>query len=206
MDPTKNLPLANMATLEKAMELGTLSGMHLAFGTVANKCSAADADILKQIRDSGYYKQFNMTWSVYCRNKLNVSRTYADRLIKCREEFGEDYFRIAQVVPMSGETYRLIEGSVSKDGIEIDGEIVAIKKENQKQIAAAVETVRANRKPADKKSGIAAASRRMKAFIAELNAVEVQPSEQLEFINLVSEAAQYFTLKEQALRANYRLM
>src|SRR5690349_19154968 len=115
MDPTKNLPLANMDTIEKAMKLATLSGMHLAFGAVANKCSAADADILKQIRDSGYYKQFKVTWSVYCREKLNVSRTYADRLIKYREEFGENYFRIAQLVPMSGDTYRLIEGSVSKE-------------------------------------------------------------------------------------------
>jgi hypothetical protein len=43
-------------------ELGTWVGRRQAFGLIANKCSAADAECLKQIRESKSYKSVAATW------------------------------------------------------------------------------------------------------------------------------------------------
>jgi len=36
------------------------------FGLMANRCSAADAECFKQMRDNGKYKQLGMTWATFC--------------------------------------------------------------------------------------------------------------------------------------------
>jgi hypothetical protein len=106
---------------KELFELGAWLGRHQAFGMFANRCSAADAECLKQMRDGGHYKKLGMTWAKFCDEKAGISRVYANRLIDYLEEFGANYFRLSEVIQISGETYRLIAGAVSEEGLEVDG-------------------------------------------------------------------------------------
>jgi hypothetical protein len=65
--------------------------------------------------DCGRYKKRGMSWATVCQELAAVSRVSADRLINCLEEFGANYFRLSELMQISGETYRLIAGSVSED-------------------------------------------------------------------------------------------
>src|SRR5450756_455042 len=96
----------NSQNKEALMNLGAWLGRHQAFGLIANRCSAADAECLKAIRDGGEYKQLGLTWEQFCGKHAGVSRVYADRQIHCLEEFGGNYFRFAEVMQISPETYR----------------------------------------------------------------------------------------------------
>ena len=73
---------------EAMMSLGAWLGRHQAFGLIANRCSAADAECLKAIRDGGEYKQLGLTWEQFCAKHAGVSRVHADRQIHYLEEFG----------------------------------------------------------------------------------------------------------------------
>ena len=122
-------------------------GRHQAFGLMANRCSAADAECLKQMRDSGKYKELGMTWATFCQEKAGISRVSADRLINHLEEFGANYFRLSELMPISRETYRLIAGSVSEEGVEVDGKKIPMTRENRKRVMAAVESLRGKVQP-----------------------------------------------------------
>jgi hypothetical protein len=109
---------------------------------VANRCLAADAECLRTIRQSGQYKKLGLTWEQFCPQQAGLSRAYADRLIQHLEEFGANYFRLAQLMEISPTTYRLIAGAVTDEGIEIDGETVPIRPDTREKIAAAVDSAR----------------------------------------------------------------
>jgi hypothetical protein len=112
-------------------------GRHQAFGLIANRCSAADAECLKAIRDGGEYKQLGLTWDAFCEKHAGVSRVQANRQIHYLEEFGANYFRLSEVMAISPDTYRLIAGAVTEEGIECDGQRVALTPENRGKVAAA---------------------------------------------------------------------
>ena len=132
---------------KEMMELGAWLGRHQAFGMIANRCSAADAECLKQMRDSGKYKELGMTWATFCQERAGISRVSADRLINHLEEFGANYFRLSELMPISRETYRLIAGSVSEEGVEVDGKKIPLTRENRKRVMAAVESLRGKVQP-----------------------------------------------------------
>jgi hypothetical protein len=69
-------------------------------------------------------------------------RSYADKLIQRLDEFGADYFRLAAVAALSAESYRLLAPAVTEQGVEIDGELVAITPENAPRIRQAVHAIR----------------------------------------------------------------
>lgn len=132
---------------DAVLELGTWVGRHQAFGMIASRCSAADAECLKKLRDSGQYKQLDLNWTQFCEERAGISRRHADRLIGYLEEFGANYFRLAELVPVSSDTYRLIAGAVSDEGLEFDGRKIPLTEENRKQVVAAVESLRAKGNP-----------------------------------------------------------
>src|ERR1017187_420497 len=121
----------NYKNNEALMSLGAWLGRHQAFGLIANRCSAADAECLKAIRDSGEFKQLGLTWEQFCTKHAGVSRVHAERQIHYLEEFGGNYFRFAEVMPISAETYRLIAGAVSDQGLECNGERIPLVRENR---------------------------------------------------------------------------
>jgi hypothetical protein len=117
----KELNAAGQADAEGLLTLGQWLGRRQAFGMIANRCMAAHAECLKQMRDSGKYKELGMTWATFCQERAGISRVSADRLIRHLEEFGANYFRLSELMQISGETYRLIAGAVSEEGVEVGG-------------------------------------------------------------------------------------
>jgi hypothetical protein len=74
---------------------------------------------------------------------LGISRSTADRLIQRLEDFGEPYFQLAGITPVSADSFRLIAPAVTEEGLDFDGEIIPITTENANRIRAAVQTLRA---------------------------------------------------------------
>src|SRR6266545_2077447 len=74
---------------------------------------------------------------------LGVSRVYAERQIHNVEEFGVDYHRFGEVMPISPGTYRLIAGAVSDEGLSYNGECIPLTRKNRDKLAAAVTVARA---------------------------------------------------------------
>ena len=130
------------STDDVVLEIGEWLGRRQAFGLLASRCTAADAECLKRLRDNKSYKRLRMTWEEFCRDKAGVSRKYADKLIHDLEEFGTNYFRLAELTQMSTDTYRLIAGAVSDEGIEYQGEKIPLTPENRKRVAEAVEQLK----------------------------------------------------------------
>jgi len=183
---------------KEMMELGTWLGRHQAFGLIANRCSAADAECLKQMRDSGRYKKLGMTWAAFCQEWAGVSRVCADRLINHLEEFGANYFRLSELMQISGETYRLIAGAVSEEGVEVDGKKIPLTRENRKRVMAAVESLRGKAAP---KTNADTIRRRVDAMLADLKTMEPTGSERLTLIGALDEGARKLGGMAHELRA-----
>ncbi len=110
---------------------------------IANRCSAAQALCLKQVRETRLFEKLELTWEEFCKEYAGISRESADRLIRQHEEFGDAYFRLSEIARISPETYRKIASQVSNEGLEFDGEKLALIPENGPKIRAAIQTLRA---------------------------------------------------------------
>ena len=137
-----------METPREWIDAGAWVGRQQAFAVIANKCSAAQALCLKQVRETRLYEKIESTWEEFCKEYAGIGRAYADRLIQQHEEFGEAYFRLSEIARISPETYRQISSQVSDEGLEIDGRKLALTPENAPQIRAAIQTLRAQLKQA----------------------------------------------------------
>src|ERR1043166_7460138 len=102
------------------MGWGASIGEHRALEFVAHKCTAAGAEILKNLRDSGKYKEMGYTWDRFCPEELGISSRHANRTILNLETYGPNFFRLSELVQVSPQSYKLIAGSISDEGIEID--------------------------------------------------------------------------------------
>ena len=185
---------------EAMMNLGAWLGRHQAFGLIANRCSAADAECLKAIRDGGEYKQLGLTWEQFCTKHAGVSRVHAERQIHYLEEFGGNFFRFTEVMPISPGTYRLIAGAVSDQGLECDGERIPLVRENRAKVAAAVTAIRAKAESRMGSRSIAAARKRLDALLADAHVVAGQPSRRVELIGLLEEGSESLRRLASALR------
>jgi len=123
-------------------EVGTWVGRRQAFGLIANKSSAADAECLKQIRESKRYKSVGATWEEFCPRYLGLSRAHADKIIQQLTEFGSAYFALSQLVRIPEQAYRDISGAVSGESIEYNGEKIPISKENAHRIVDVITQLR----------------------------------------------------------------
>jgi hypothetical protein len=132
-----------MDTPREWIDAGAWVGRQQAFAVIANKCSAAQALCLKQVRETRLYEKLELTWEEFCKEYAGISRAYADKLIQQHEEFGEAYFRLSEIARISPETYRKIAGQVSDDGLDFDGRKLALIPENGPKIRAAIQTLRA---------------------------------------------------------------
>jgi hypothetical protein len=124
------------------LELGAWMGKGQAFGLMRNRCSAAQAECLKQLRERRLHDAVGLTWDAFCRDRLGISRSNADKLIQRLDEFGADYFRLAEITRIGPDTYRAISDAIVEQHIEIDGERVPITPENGRRIRIAVAQMR----------------------------------------------------------------
>src|SRR5664280_733367 len=137
-----------METPREWIDAGAWVGRQQAFAVIANKCSAAQALCLNQVRETHLYEKLELTWEEFCKEYAGISRENADRLIRQHEEFGDAYFRLSEIARISPETYRQIAGQVSDEGIEFDGRKLALTPENAPKIRAAIQTLRTQLKQA----------------------------------------------------------
>ena len=182
------------------LTLGTWLGRRQAFGMIASRCTAADAECLKVMRETGDYKKLGLSWEQFCKQHAGVSRAYADRLIQHLEEFGTNYFRLAELIQISGETYRLIAGSVSDDGIVAEGKTIPLTRERRTEVIAAVEGLRQKAKPHSE-----TVSKRLKAIVAELEKLAPVGQERLAMIGFLDETARTISWVSRKLRAESAL-
>ena len=143
MKPTsKNLSAG--ATL---LELGDLLGQRKAFGTVAGRCSAAEAAAIRRVREERLYEATRLSWKEFCPRHLGICRAQADRLIQHLDEFGPDYFEVAQLTRIPPEAYRAIAPSIKDGHIHWRNEAIALLPENSEKVAAAVSALRDAARP-----------------------------------------------------------
>ena len=127
---------------QKQIDLGTWVGLQKAFANVASGCSAARAQCLKQVRDSHMLDDLGFTWEEFCTLHAGISRRHADNLIHQYERFGDAYFRLTEIAPVSPKTFQQIAAQVTPDTIEIDGQPLALTPENAPKIRAAIQLLR----------------------------------------------------------------
>lgn len=126
------------AVAVELLELGSVLGQNQAFGLVAGRCSAAQAASLKRLRDEKKYKQVTEDWRDFCWRYLRMSGSQADKIIHLWEEFGEGFFKVAQLTRISPATYRAIAPAVREDALHLNGEVIELRPENSRQVAQAV--------------------------------------------------------------------
>jgi len=143
-DPKTTLPADDAGEFE----LGMMLGSRKAFASVAGRCSAADAECMRRIRDKKLYSSRGATWEEFCPKYLGLSKAQANRVIRYLEEFGPDYFEVAQLTRITPEQYRAISPAIREKNIHVDGQAIALIPENSERVAAAVAELRLAAAPA----------------------------------------------------------
>ena len=131
-------------------ESGSWVGRQQAFALIANKCSAAQALALKEIKESRAFQQLDLTWEEFCVKHVGLSRERIDAIIRQFDEFGEAYFRLSQIARISPETYRQVAPIVERDTVEIDGQNIELTLPNAGKIRAAIKKMRDERNQAQR--------------------------------------------------------
>ena len=168
---------ADMTADEKQLfDLGTLLGRHQAFGLIANKCSAADAFTLREIREDKLYRKLSLSWEDFCKAYTGISHKTADAIIANLDEFGESYFKLSGILPIRAAMYREIASKISDNTLEVDGRKIEINRENTLELMDAVSRLRDQLKQSqnETKKAVAAADglilwRRFENLFAEID-------------------------------------
>jgi hypothetical protein len=128
---------------DQILDAAAWVGRQQAFALIASKCSSAQAECLRQIKDTAAHEQLGLTWEEFCTQRAGISRRYAEALIGRLAEFGDTYFKLSQLARVSPDTYRQIAGLVHDDVIEIDGQPIALIPENAPRIRAGIQRLQA---------------------------------------------------------------
>jgi hypothetical protein len=122
-------------------DLSRWLGRREAFGLMAGRCSAADAECMREIRHSKVYLSRAQDWPEFCVKYLHMSKSNANRLIGLLEKFGPEYFHIAQITGISAADYGAIAPCITPQGIASNGMIIPLKPENSEHISAAIQNL-----------------------------------------------------------------
>jgi hypothetical protein len=129
-----------------ADELNKWLGRREAFSMVAGRCSAADVECMRAVRDRKLYLSRSPDWKTFCADVLHMSKSNVNHLIGLLEKFGPEYFHLAQITRISVAEYRAIAPAVSARGIEANDELIPLHPEHGERIAAAVSALRKARR------------------------------------------------------------
>jgi len=132
----------------EVLELGTWMGRKQAFAEIAGRCSAADAECLRRLRNQKQYRRLKLTWREFCKHHLGISRSAADQVIQRLEEFGPAYFVLAQATGIKPEEYRRISSAVHGQNLLHAGEEIPINADNAPRLNGAIEALRRETAPA----------------------------------------------------------
>ena len=152
------------------------------------RCSAADAAILRDLRDQRQWEGYAADWGEFCAEYLHISKTAANRIIAQLNEFGTQYFEVAQLTRISPETYRLIAPSIQDGALQTNGEAIALIPENAEKVAAAVAALRTSAaKPEPKPVPISSLREECKALIGRFAAASASGQDRLELSRTLTE-------------------
>jgi len=125
----------------QSVELGIWIGRREAFGLIAGRCSAAEAESLRRIRDGRLYQKLNPTWEEFCTKQLHVSCRTVERELANLRRFGPAFFTVRQLTHISASQYAQLAQRISEDGVRLDDEVVALIPENSEQLSNALKTL-----------------------------------------------------------------
>ena len=131
-----------------AAELWRWMGRRDAFNLVAGRCSTADVESLSRIKEGRLFEKANCSWDEFCARHLHMSRRKVDQEIGYLKQFGPAFFTLRQLNRISVREYAQIAGHVSKEGVHVDGEVVALLPENSERLAGALDTLLERAEPA----------------------------------------------------------
>jgi hypothetical protein len=167
-----NEPEVPANAFEGDLDLGMILGRNQAFGLMAGRSAASQAACLREIRDKKLYKNRCPGWDQFCREHLHMGRSQANHVIQLLNEFGPDYFALAQLTRVSPETYRAIQPALQDKALRFEGEAIALIPENAARVSAAVAQLRtaAAPEPARPSEGkdLDALERRCSAIVEEI--------------------------------------
>ena len=129
-------------TTDDIYQLGAWMGRKQAFASLAGRCSAADAECLRQIRERKRYRALKLNWEQFCKQHVGVSYMTVDKIIRRLEEFGPAYFFLTQATGITDREYREISSAVRDQKLLHAGEEISIDAENAPKLAAAVEALK----------------------------------------------------------------
>ena len=133
--------------IDEAFDVGTWVGRKQAFALVAGRCSAADAEILFEIREKKLFRAIEPTWEEFCLKRLGMTRSYVDRVIRQYNQLGPNFSKLTCFTRIKPAEYRLIAGAVTENGLAYGGEVIALESENAPKLAEAVEALRRDSTP-----------------------------------------------------------
>jgi hypothetical protein len=131
-----------ISTVDEAFDIGTWVGRRQAFALIAGRCSAADAEILFEIREKKLFRTIEHTWEDFCARRLGMTRGYVDRVIRQFKQLGPNLYKLSCFTRIKPAEYNLIAGALSEDGLSYSGEVIALEPENAPKLAEAVEALR----------------------------------------------------------------
>jgi hypothetical protein len=146
----KELTSGQVSANDALLEFGKVLGQGLAFGTVAGRCSAAQAAALRQARNEKVHMRIGLKWREFCPKHLKMSGSQADEIIRLLEEFGPDYFEHTQSVRISADTYRLVAPFIQDKTLLHREDVLELNSVNVQKVAKAIrESQRALAPPAE---------------------------------------------------------
>jgi hypothetical protein len=128
---------------QQVLELGIMLGQRRAFGMVAGRCSAAQAECLRKVRDEKTYLKFATNWAGFCERQLKISKRTADRAIALLKKHGTLYFETAALTGITPAEFERIEHAIQRDGIHMGSEVIALIPENAARAVDAVARLQA---------------------------------------------------------------
>ena len=129
----------------QSTDLTLFAGRDQALTLIAGTCSAAQAQYLKEVRESGAAAQAGLTWDDYCDAYVGRSRAQVNRLIRQLEQFGPAYFHFCQIAPLSARTFHRLKLAthISGNRFEVYGKSFEISPTNGRAIRDAIKALRA---------------------------------------------------------------
>jgi hypothetical protein len=141
----------------------------------AARCSAAAAQWLRAIRTRKLYRE------EFCKQRVGIDRSNADAIIRRLEEFGPAYFRLAAIVRMSPQRFRLIASFVREQGLEYNGELIPFEAAQVSRLAAAVKDLAVRQAgAADPARRLRRAQTALKSALTSLETVSSLPMDLLD--------------------------
>jgi len=129
---------------QQVLELGIMLGQRRAFGMVAGRCSAAQAECLRKVRDEKTYLKFAANWAEFCQQHLKITKRTADRAIALLKKHGTLYFETAALTGITPAEFERIEHAIQRDGIHVGSDVIALIPENAARAVDAIARLQAD--------------------------------------------------------------